>query len=398
MVVVTLNNRHHGSIGSLLVFMSHHMKEEKVDHPRFLCGYEDKFENLCSENHPEHITRPVFCVNPMTPKCVFSWKNCQYRITFTRSDGVNLYKNPEHSNVFEPVYTVDIEVDGHDTMPIQELLLHSLQYTQKWDTYQNSPKDITVFHWVDEYWGKLNSVEKRDISTIYLPNNETEKIVKDIERFLANDTKKLYSEFGIPYHRTYCLHGPPGTGKSSLIFALVSKINKHIGVLSLSKKTDDQSFVRALNTVPKNTILLLEDIDCLLGERIDKNSQITFSALLNTLDGVQSKHGLVTFITTNYFLNLDPAFCRPGRIDYVLEFSYATKSQIFIMLEKFFPHQSEKFERFYQEMKGLKVTTCILQKHLFQRFPDQDILSGLDQLRKDVEMSKFEKQEGKMYI
>jgi SpoVK/Ycf46/Vps4 family AAA+-type ATPase len=118
---------------------------------------------------------------------------------------------------------------------------------------------------------------------------------------------------------------------------------------------------------------------------------------LNSLDGVQSKQGLVTFITTNYFLKLDPAFCRPGRIDYVLEFSYATKSQIYTMLKKFFPQQSHHYDAFYQQVRSLKMSTCILQKYFFECYSDQDILTRIDNLKKDIQLCVFEKDD-KMYL
>lgn len=115
------------------------------------------------------------------------------------------------------------------------------------------------------------------------------------------------------------------------------------------------------------------------------------------MDGVQSKKGLIIFITTNYFLKLDPAFCRPGRIDYVLEFEYTGKSQVYQMLEKFFPSQREDFDAFYKEIRTLKLTTCVLQKYLFERYPDRSILDNIDQVRKDVEMCKFDTSQVGMY-
>ena len=75
----------------------------------------------------------------------------------------------------------------------------------------------------------------------------------------------------------------------------------------------------------------LEQIDILLDQGYSCN-QIGFSrhisgdinsdGLLNVLDGIAGKPGLITFITTNYRTRLDSAFLRPGRIDYNILFEY----------------------------------------------------------------------------
>ena len=42
---------------------------------------------------------------------------------------------------------------------------------------------------------------------------------------------------------------------------------------------------------------------------------MTFSGLLNALDGVASSEERIIFMTTNHFSRLDPALIRPGRVD-----------------------------------------------------------------------------------
>ena len=42
---------------------------------------------------------------------------------------------------------------------------------------------------------------------------------------------------------------------------------------------------------------------------------MTFSGLLNALDGVASSEARIIFMTTNHFSRLDPALIRPGRVD-----------------------------------------------------------------------------------
>ena len=57
-------------------------------------------------------------------------------------------------------------------------------------------------------------------------------------------------------------------------------------------------------------------------------SQISFSGLLNAIDGVASHEGRILIMTTNYRERLDPALIRPGRVDVEIEFGFASKETI----------------------------------------------------------------------
>jgi mitochondrial chaperone BCS1 len=64
--------------------------------------------------------------------------------------------------------------------------------------------------------------------------------------------------------------------------------------LNLSgNQIDDDDLNRALNNAPKNSIILLEDIDGIFVQRESVSGEhdgkhVTFSGLLNALDGVRS--------------------------------------------------------------------------------------------------------------
>ena len=58
------------------------------------------------------------------------------------------------------------------------------------------------------------------------------------------------------------LHGPPGCGKTSLILALSGHLGLGISVLNLSDPNMTDTVLQArIADLPRNTILLLEDID-----------------------------------------------------------------------------------------------------------------------------------------
>jgi chaperone BCS1 len=68
---------------------------------------------------------------------------------------------------------------------------------------------------------------------------------------------------------------------------------------------------------------------------------VTFSGLLNALDGVASQEGRVLFMTTNHIEKLDPALIRPGRCDVIVKFDLATADQARRMFLRFFPTETD---------------------------------------------------------
>lgn len=148
---------------------------------------------------------------------------------------------------------------------------------------------------------------------------------------------------GIPYRRGYLLHGSPGSGKSSFITALAGSFSLNICILNLSERglTDDK-LNHLMTNLPERSILLLEDIDSAfnlrkqVGENEGFNSNVTFSGLLNSLDGVASGEKRIVFMTTNFVERLDEALIRPGRVDLIAELGDAEESQVRELLLKFY--------------------------------------------------------------
>ena len=170
---------------------------------------------------------------------------------------------------------------------------------------------------------------KREIDTIYLENKD--ELINDIKQFYQSEN--LYRKEGRPYKRNYLLYGPPGTGKSSLITAIASTMNLNIYKINIVKGFDDTQLMSTMAKIPPNGMLILEDVDnCFPTEESDtekKNSQfVTFSTLLNVLDGFAIKEKLITIMTTNHKERLSQAFLRPGRVDMLLEFNYLSNTQI----------------------------------------------------------------------
>ncbi|KAH7102646.1 BCS1 N terminal-domain-containing protein [Auriculariales sp. MPI-PUGE-AT-0066] len=182
--------------------------------------------------------------------------------------------------------------------------------------------------------------EIRPIHSVVLDDGISERIQADLVAFGKRRT--WYAERGVPYRRGYLLHGPPGSGKSSFIRALAGSYGFEICVLNLAERglTDDR-LNQMLSSLPDRSFLLMEDVDAVFNKRAQTSadgyqSSVTFSGLLNALDGVASGEERVLFLTTNYIDRLDPALIRPGRIDVVEYLGDVTPRQARRYFEHFF--------------------------------------------------------------
>ncbi|XP_073503502.1 mitochondrial chaperone BCS1 isoform X2 [Phyllobates terribilis] len=188
---------------------------------------------------------------------------------------------------------------------------------------------------------------RRPLTSVVLEEGISDKIVQDVKGFI--DNPKWYSDRGIPYRRGYLLYGPPGCGKSSFITALAGELEYSICLMSLSDNSlSDDRLNHLLSVAPQQSIILLEDVDAAFVSRdLAKQNpaayqgfgRLTFSGLLNALDGVASTEARIVFMTTNHIDRLDPALIRPGRVDVKQFIGHCTRWQLAQMFQRFYPDQ-----------------------------------------------------------
>lgn len=202
--------------------------------------------------------------------------------------------------------------------------------------------------------------------TMFINKNMIQEIYDDISNFLKNEP--LYKhKLQIPYKKGYIFDGLPGTGKTSLAYAISNDIN--LPLFKLIIKTDKLGDIeKLLDDIPKHSILLIDDADICLNDikreiteiETDKNNKIdkneNFSKILDILDGYTSLNGVIVILTTNFIDKIDKALIRPGRIDKIYNFSYC-QTEIIIDILNYYCQYPNKIINYYGEkLNNIKIT------------------------------------------
>ena len=301
----------------------------------------------------------------------FYYKDVEISIKRERIGESHYIQSRGESGNYEEIELNIISEELSDDDKIELMKNFILKSKDEYSDYRkHKTVDDKLFLWSfsDGFWESIKRIKKRNINTVILDKEVKNEVNKCIDNYDNKELKERLNKLGINLKMNLILSGLPGTGKSSLMFAIASKLNKDISTIDFNnRELTDHSFICATNKIPKNSIFVLEDIDALyISRNKSDENRVSFSCILNFLDGIYSKEDLITIITTNHLDKLDKAIIRPMRIDNIIHFTHCSKYQYNEIFKLIFPDKTEIGSEFYKLIKNKKFTTSILQKYLIK--------------------------------
>jgi len=384
--------------------LAHFRNNNFIDSNKYLLNYGDSFETNINDQDTflknyEFNNNSIDTIlnNVMSNSTALSTSQVtsKYNIIITEGIGYQGYfkKNNKiyynyNNGQLDHMYIISL--DG-------ELSIQNIQNDINWIietgkknsclTTTKNKKPMNILKRKNNNWETIGN-NKRSFDSLYLNDNIKNSINHEITTFL--NSKEFFEEFEISYRKGLLFHGPPGTGKTSVVRAISFEFQLPIYIINVNdSEINDESISDILNSIggsPK--IVLFEDIDsafvneeelastvrineelCKIDDEKyklhrkykknindqnhdekNKNSDtfeeehkitktvkcLTYSGLLNAFDGILSNQtGVITIMTTNYIEKLGGALIRPGRIDNIYYLGYCDIPQINNMINGF---------------------------------------------------------------
>lgn len=154
---------------------------------------------------------------------------------------------------------------------------------------------------------------------------------------------------------------------------MASELSLDIATLDIGRATlTDDDLREAMMCAPPGSLIAIEDVDAVFTQRStgEKRSGVSFSGLLNAIDGVAAQEGRALVLTTNHKDILDPALIRPGRADMHVELGLVNARTARRFFERFFPGNDALARAFEHQLGTRSFSPARLQCHLLEHSND----------------------------
>jgi AAA+ superfamily predicted ATPase len=167
----------------------------------------------------------------------------------------------------------------------------------------------------------VNAQKKRVITAVGGLDKELGEINR---RLLRKFNPELIEELGLIYPRGVLLHGPPGTGKTTIAKLIAESLEAKVTYITGPDLLDkfigesERKIAELLSIQDHLKVVIIDEIDAICKERDGKNDSVV-NQLLAKMDGLEITANLLVIGTTNRMSAIDRALLRPGRFEIHME-------------------------------------------------------------------------------
>ena len=193
----------------------------------------------------------------------------------------------------------------------------------------------------------------RSKESVFLNDHIKEELLSFVHKFFSN--KSIYDKRNLHYKTGILLYGEPGTGKSTIANMIATESNCNMVLINMNsfKDLDTDSLTSTLNADDETYIVVLEDIDCVIGNRDYENEDLenkkNVNKLLQFLDSNSSPNNVIFVATTNHIEKLDQAILRDGRFDLMLNITNIDEPTAAKMCRSFGIKDDKVIKRIFKE-------------------------------------------------
>lgn len=352
------------------------------NHIQFKVSSNDLTESELHELFNEFIN----CFNMLPDKSkIYKIKMNHLRLLYEKT--INETPNPSYAEYIEKkelLVKMDDKTDhSNKLIVINELLANIPEKTIKTEVI------------VKKIDCKVINETYKHFDTLYLRQNDLFELKESLDIF--KDRKELMETLGLQHKLGILLHGLPGTGKTSTIYAVASYLQKDLYYVNLNELKTNKDLQMMFDHVNKNCvnagILIFEDIDAMtkvvhkrvysderssnVVEIMDSgNNALTLEYFLNVLQGSLTQDGTVFIVTTNHIECIDEAFVRIGRFDVKIEMKRCDYHQINMIYNNFYKRNvpSELLNRISEDKWTPADIIFHIKNFMFGNYSDEIIL------------------------